>query len=107
MVPRNSGLIVNVSSAAGLVYFLSVPYGIGKAACDRMAGDCAHELKRHNVAMVSLWPGPVKTEFSMQGVMSESRHCIAFSKRIFGGSTEDDLENFVVKFTQYGFHGSD
>ena len=71
MVPRNSGLILNVSSAAGLVYFLSVPYGIGKAACDRMAGDCAHELKRHNVAMVSLWPGPVKTEFSMEGVMSE------------------------------------
>ena len=62
-------------------------YGIGKAACDRMAGDCAHELKRHNVAMVSLWPGPVKTEFSMRGVMSESGHCIAFSNRIFGGST--------------------
>ena len=74
MVPRSSGLIVNVSSAAGLVYFLSVPYGIGKAACDRMAGDCAHELKKHNVAMVSLWPGPVKTEFSMQGVMSELSH---------------------------------
>ena len=40
-----------------------VVYGIGKAACDRMATDCAHELKANNVAMVSLWPGPVKTEF--------------------------------------------
>jgi dehydrogenase/reductase SDR family protein 1 len=71
MVPRKSGLIVNVSSAAGLVYFLSVPYGIGKTACDRMASDCAHELKRHNVAMISLWPGPVKTEFSMDYVISK------------------------------------
>ncbi len=72
MVPRQSGLIVNVSSAAGLVYFLSVPYGIGKAACDRMAADCAHELKRHNVTMVSLWPGPVKTEYSMSSVIGKA-----------------------------------
>ena len=28
-----------------------------------MATDCAHELKANNVAMVLLWPGPVKTEF--------------------------------------------
>ena len=28
-----------------------------------MAADCGHELKRSGVAMISLWPGPVKTEF--------------------------------------------
>ena len=38
-------------------------YGIGKAAVDRMAADCAIELRKHNVAMISLWPGPVKTEY--------------------------------------------
>lgn len=27
-----------------------------------MAADCGLELKKHNVAFVSLWPGPVKTE---------------------------------------------
>lgn len=27
-----------------------------------MAKDCAIELKPHNVAFVSLWPGAVKTE---------------------------------------------
>lgn len=32
MVPRHKGLIVNVSSAAGIRYFFNVPYGVGKAA---------------------------------------------------------------------------
>ena len=27
-----------------------------------MAADCAIELKKHKVAFVSLWPGPVRTE---------------------------------------------
>lgn len=27
-----------------------------------MAADCAIELKRHNVACISLWPGAVRTE---------------------------------------------
>jgi dehydrogenase/reductase SDR family protein 1 len=31
MVPKRSGLIVNISSAGGLGYFLNVAYGIGKA----------------------------------------------------------------------------
>ena len=63
MVENKSGLIVNVSSPGGLRYLFNVAYGVGKAGVDRMAADCAVELKRHNVAMVSLWPGPVKTEY--------------------------------------------
>jgi len=62
MVPRKSGLIVNVSSPGGLKYLFNVAYGVGKEGCDRMAVDCGIELKRHNVAVVSLWPGAVKTE---------------------------------------------
>ncbi|OWF41830.1 Dehydrogenase/reductase SDR family member 1 [Mizuhopecten yessoensis] len=62
MVPRRQGLIVNVSSVGGLTYLFNVPYGIGKEACDRMAADCAVELKKHNIAMISLWPGAVRTE---------------------------------------------
>jgi short-subunit dehydrogenase len=34
-----------------------------------MAADCGHELKKHNVAVVSLWPGPVKTEFIQENVI--------------------------------------
>lgn len=62
MVPRESGLIVNISSVGGLKYLFNVPYGIGKQAVDRMAADCAHELYKSKIAMVSLWPGPVRTE---------------------------------------------
>lgn len=62
MVARKSGLIVTVSSPGGLKYLFNCAYGIGKAANDRMAADCGIELKKHNVTMVSLWPGPVKTE---------------------------------------------
>lgn len=34
-------------------------------ACDRMAADCANELRKHNVAFVSLWPGYVSTDTVM------------------------------------------
>ena len=37
---------------------------------DRMAVDCAHELRRHNVACVSLWPGAVQTE-NIMGHLAE------------------------------------
>jgi dehydrogenase/reductase SDR family protein 1 len=62
MVDRKDGLIVNVSSPGGLRYLFNVVYGVGKAAVDRMAADCAVELKKDGVTMISLWPGPVKTE---------------------------------------------
>ncbi|TKR92790.1 hypothetical protein L596_007369 [Steinernema carpocapsae] len=62
MVKNFSGLIVNISSAGGLTYFLNVPYGVGKCAVDRMAQDMAHELKGKGVTVVSLWPSLVKTE---------------------------------------------
>merc|ERR1719433_367938 len=64
MVGRKDGLIVNVSSYGGIKYVFNASYGIGKAACDRMAADCAHELKKDNVTFVSLWPGPVKTQLA-------------------------------------------
>lgn len=62
MVPRKSGLIINISGHGGLIHTLNVPYGIGKEGCDRMAVDCGLELKQHNVAFVCLWPCAVKTE---------------------------------------------
>jgi len=70
MVPRKSGLIVNVSSGGGITYLFTPAYGIGKAACDRMAADCGIELRKHNVAYISLWPGPVKTELIMDALDS-------------------------------------
>lgn len=63
MTKTKSGLIVNVSSLGGYHSFFNVAYCIGKSACDRMATDCAAELKKENVTVVSLWPGAVKTEY--------------------------------------------
>jgi len=71
MVERKQGLIVNVSSMGGLKYLFNVAYGVGKAGCDRMAADCGYELRKSGVTMVSLWPGPVKTEF-IQDKMTEN-----------------------------------
>ncbi|XP_048477264.1 dehydrogenase/reductase SDR family member 1 isoform X2 [Rhincodon typus] len=62
MVEAKRGLIVIISSMGGLRYMFNVAYGVGKAACDRMAADCAEELRRHGVSYISLWPGAVRTE---------------------------------------------
>ncbi|XP_071750016.1 dehydrogenase/reductase SDR family member 1 [Lepeophtheirus salmonis] len=89
MVENRTGLIVNISSGGGLKYLFNVPYGIGKAACDRMAADCAVELKNKNVTMVSIWPGPVKTEEITNRVL-ENHEARNSDKRMFesGESTE-------------------
>lgn len=62
MVPRKSGLIVNVSSFGAGAYAVNVAYGVGKAGVDRLAADMAHELRPHGITAVSLWPGIVRTE---------------------------------------------
>jgi len=72
MVEQKEGLIVNVSSIGGLTYLFNCAYGIGKAGCDRMAADLAMELKPKNVTMVSLWPGPVRTEYITENVLDST-----------------------------------
>ena len=70
MVAAKSGLIVNVTSDGAVQYAHNVPYGVGKAAVDKMTADMAHELQPHGVACVSVWPGLVKTELVMFGAQS-------------------------------------
>lgn len=59
MLEQNSGLIVSISFYAGRKYYGNVPYGVAKAAVDRLASDIAEELKPHGIASVSLYPGHV------------------------------------------------
>jgi len=82
MVENRKGLIINVSSGGGLRYLFNVCYGIGKSAVDRMAADCAVELKSSGVTMVSLWPGAVKTEAVQEGLLSnkKSKNAAIFSR---------------------------
>lgn len=65
MVAQRSGLIVVVSFWAAQKYMGNVLYGAAKAADDKLAVDMAHELRPHNVAVVSLYPGLVRTEAVM------------------------------------------
>ncbi|WP_432043219.1 SDR family NAD(P)-dependent oxidoreductase [Streptomyces cadmiisoli] len=56
------GLIVNISSAGARQYSHNTPYGVGKAALDKMTADMAVELRSRDVSVVSVWPGLVRTE---------------------------------------------
>jgi dehydrogenase/reductase SDR family protein 1 len=66
MVARKQGLIVNLSFWAARKYIGNVAYGVSKAATDKLTADMAHELEPYRVAVVSLYPGLVRTEKVMQ-----------------------------------------
>lgn len=66
LVQTGNGLVVNVSSPGGRCYMHGVSYGSGKAATDKMAHDMAHDFKPHGVDVVTIWPGLVKTERTVQ-----------------------------------------
>ncbi|XP_028282469.1 dehydrogenase/reductase SDR family member 1 [Parambassis ranga] len=71
MVAQGWGLIVTISSMGGMRYIFNVPYGVGKAACDRLAADMAVELKSRGVTSVSLWPGAVQTELISEFILQK------------------------------------
>jgi NAD(P)-dependent dehydrogenase (short-subunit alcohol dehydrogenase family) len=62
MIARRSGLIVNVSALAALSAAGGAWYSVSKHADAHMATCMAHELKPHDVAVVALLPGLVRTE---------------------------------------------
>jgi dehydrogenase/reductase SDR family member 1 len=66
MIAQRSGLIVNISFWAAQKHIGNVPYGVSKAATDKLTADIAAELKPHGVAAVSLYPGLVRTEKVME-----------------------------------------
>ena len=62
MVPARTGVIVNISHWAAQKHNGNVIYGVSKAATDKLTADTAYELREHGVAVVSLYPGLVRTE---------------------------------------------
>ena len=62
MIPVRHGLIANMSHWAAQKYQHNVIYGISKAATDKLTADTARELRPHDVTVVSLYPGLVRTE---------------------------------------------
>jgi dehydrogenase/reductase SDR family protein 1 len=66
MIAQRRGLIVNISFWAAQKHIGNVAYGVSKAATDKLTADMAAELKPHGVAVVSLYPGLVRTEKVME-----------------------------------------
>jgi NAD(P)-dependent dehydrogenase (short-subunit alcohol dehydrogenase family) len=62
MLPAGRGLIVNLSHWAAQKHIGNVIYGVAKAATDKLTADTAHELRERGVAVISLYPGLVRTE---------------------------------------------
>jgi len=62
MVPAARGLIVNISHWAAQKRIGNTLYGVAKAATDKLTKDLSVELRPHGVAVVSLYPGLVRTE---------------------------------------------
>jgi dehydrogenase/reductase SDR family member 1 len=68
MVSKGRGLIVNISSAGAQARVGLLPYGVAKAALDRMTADMAEDLKPYGVTVLSLWPPPSSTERMLASV---------------------------------------
>jgi dehydrogenase/reductase SDR family protein 1 len=66
MIARKRGVIVNISHWAAQKHIGNTAYGVAKAATDKLTADTAFELKPHGVAVVSLYPGMVRTEKVME-----------------------------------------
>lgn len=66
MIAQHRGLIVNLSFWAARTHVANVAYGVSKAATDKLTADMAVELRPHEVTVVSLYPGLVRTERVMQ-----------------------------------------
>jgi NAD(P)-dependent dehydrogenase (short-subunit alcohol dehydrogenase family) len=66
MVERRRGLIVNISFWTARKHVGNVAYGVSKAATDKLTADMTAELRPHGVAVVSLYPGLVRTEKVME-----------------------------------------
>lgn len=62
MTRQKNGLIVNVSSMGAIKYTGNVSYNVVKAGVDMFTLAAAEELRKYNVAVVSLWPRLTKTE---------------------------------------------
>uniref|UniRef100_A0A8C3F9G0 Dehydrogenase/reductase 1 n=1 Tax=Chrysemys picta bellii TaxID=8478 RepID=A0A8C3F9G0_CHRPI len=89
------GLIVVISSPGGLRYMFNVPYGVGKAACDRLAADCALELRPYGVACVTLWPGLVRTEAVLKEAEGSGPWVVQLQKMI-GNSESPEVSGKCV-----------
>jgi NAD(P)-dependent dehydrogenase (short-subunit alcohol dehydrogenase family) len=68
MIRTGGGLIAFTSSFGSACYMHGPAYGAQKAGVDKFAADMGVDLADHDVAAVSIWMGPLKTERSMKAI---------------------------------------
>jgi len=96
MVPQKRGLIVNISFWAAQKHIGNAIYGISKAATDKLTADIGHELRPHGVAVVSLYPGLVRTDAVMRAAEAgvfrlENSETPVFIGRVIAAMARDPL----------------
>lgn len=62
MIETGSALIAHTSFYGAQCYFHGPAYGAAKAGTDKMSFDMAADLRAHDVASVSIWPGIILTD---------------------------------------------
>jgi NAD(P)-dependent dehydrogenase (short-subunit alcohol dehydrogenase family) len=118
MVARRRGLIVNISHWAAQKHLGNVAYGVSKAATDKMTAHMAAELQPHDVAVVSLYPGMVRTEKVMASAawldLSNSESPEFIGRTIAALSTDPEVMRHTGKVVvaaavalEYGFTDTD
>jgi NAD(P)-dependent dehydrogenase (short-subunit alcohol dehydrogenase family) len=70
MLPAGRGLIVHLGFWAAQRHLGNVIYGAAKAATDKLVADMAQELAERGIAVISLYPGLVRTEAVLEAAAS-------------------------------------
>lgn len=66
MIKQGGGLITNISFWAAERKDMGVPYGMAKAATNKLTETMAYELEKHGISVVTIYPGLVRTESVMK-----------------------------------------
>lgn len=88
MLRQEKGLIVHTSSAPptkGAGFLSSVPYDVASRAIDRMSAYLAHELKKHGISALTVYPGWPRT-VNMMEAFEKGR--VGMSRKAFFEATE-------------------
>ena len=62
MIETGASLMAHISFYGAVSYHYGPAYGAAKAGTDKMSFDMAVELREHDVASVSIWPGLILTD---------------------------------------------
>ncbi|HQV58693.1 MAG TPA: SDR family NAD(P)-dependent oxidoreductase, partial [Ilumatobacteraceae bacterium] len=99
MVPRRQGLIATISSPGATTHVPGVhtpTYGAGKAGTDKMVFDMGCELRPHNVAAISIWPGLISTERVQAGMAAMAAVGMRMDGDLFPGVESPEFLGRVI-----------